>query len=55
MHSVDKLTQPMPPPVLAPEQQEEPQGQLNSATTEVILNDGTSIHVQADDSVPKLQ
>ncbi|CAE7270074.1 unnamed protein product [Symbiodinium microadriaticum] len=49
LHSVDKLTQPTPPPEPAPEHQEEQQDPLSFAAAEVILNDGTPIPVQADE------
>ena len=52
LHSVDKLTQPTPPPEPAPEHQEEQQDPLSFAAAEVILNDGTPIPVQADEDVP---
>ena len=50
LHSVDKLVKPAPPPVSPPEEPpEDTQDPAGISTRDVVLSDGATIQVQADD------
>ena len=49
LHTVDKLTKPAQSDVSPAEEPQTPQAPVDALTTEVVLNDGTTIQVQVDD------